>query len=494
MEGQLSEHPFAELISEILEKRFSGALRIERERVKAVVYFDAGSLIYATSNLRNLRLIEYLKKRGISTDALAGADSSSDFALAEALLAKGSVTKAVLDKIIAEQVIDVTRVPLLWISGQWNFDERARLTQPVRVAIQIEQLMLDAARRIDLAFAASRFAHSGELISCGINSTNELNLSATEGFLLSRVEEPMELSQLVSVSGLRDPDARRVIYGLVLTGLLQRQSWPFAFRTSDRQKPIPPRRPARAEAVQAPAPRDPREELTEFLEQLSRATNHYEVLNIPTSAGAAEAKHAYYALARRFHPDRFHELARTPLHSQLESAFARITQAHETLSDPDSKATYDTKIEALKRVGHVSSFGADAAQRSAEAEMSGAVNPQLAEQRFKEGVAALQLGETNTATSCFSAAARLAPDQARYRAYYGRALAAHPQTKRLAEAELQAAVKLDPANATYRVMLAALYSDLGFGRRAISELERALSLDANNAEARRMLESLEAKK
>ena len=97
-------------------------------------------------------------------------------------------------------------------------------------------------------------------------------------------------------------------------------------------------------------------------------------------------------------------------------------------------------------------------------------------------------------SSISAAAARLAPDQARYRAYYGRALAAHPQTKRLAEAELQAAVKLDPANATYRVMLAALYSDLGFGRRAISELERALSLDANNAEARRMLESLEAKK
>ena len=49
-----------------------------------------------------------------------------------------------------------------------------------------------------------------------------------------------------------------------------------------------------------------------------------------------------------------------------------------------------------------------------------------------------------------------------YRAYYGRALAANQQTQRLAEAELQAAVKLDPANASYRVMLAELYRTLGF--------------------------------
>ena len=66
MEGQLSEQPLAELISEILEKRFSGALRVHHERVKAVIYFDGGKLIYATSNLRSFRLAEYLEKRGLS--------------------------------------------------------------------------------------------------------------------------------------------------------------------------------------------------------------------------------------------------------------------------------------------------------------------------------------------------------------------------------------------------------------------------------------------
>jgi hypothetical protein len=499
MEGLISEHPLAELISEILEKRFSGALRVDRERAKAVVYFDAGLLVYATSNLRNLRLGEYFRKRGIPTEALGATDFSSDSALAADILSRGLIPKATLDEIISEQVADVVRVLLLWISGHWSFDERARLTEPVRAQIPVKQLLLDAARRTDLRFVASRFVLSTELISRSTNSAIDLNLSATEGFLLSRVEGPMELAELITISGMREPDARRTIFALVLTGLLHRESWPYAFRTSESQKTADAKKQSAAAEVPSKPPsapaRNPREELMEFLDRLTQATNHYEVLSVRLEADAGEIKHAYYALARRFHPDRFHDLARTTLHAQLESAFARITQAHETLSDPESKTTYDAKLSALRRAGKASSQAWSAGKPSAEEHAAnGSADPKLAEQRFNEGVTALHLGELNTATACLSAAARLAPNQPHIRAYYGRALAAHPQTKRLAEAELQAAVKLDPGNASYRVMLAGLYRDLGFQRRAITELERALSLDSKNAEARRMLQNLEAKK
>jgi Tfp pilus assembly protein PilF len=119
---------------------------------------------------------------------------------------------------------------------------------------------------------------------------------------------------------------------------------------------------------------------------------------------------------------------------------------------------------------------------------------ELAERRFQEGAVALQQGQTNAATSCFSAAARMAPKEPKYRAYFGRALAANPKTRRLAEAELQAAVKLDPGNASYHVMLAALYRDLGFALRAVSELDRALSIDPQHPEARQMLSNIEQKK
>jgi predicted Zn-dependent protease len=82
------------------------------------------------------------------------------------------------------------------------------------------------------------------------------------------------------------------------------------------------------------------------------------------------------------------------------------------------------------------------------------------------------------------------PDEARYRAYYGRALAMGVNTKRLAEAELQAAVKLDPNSVSYRVMLAELFLELGFTKRAEGELERAKSIEPNNSEVRKLMDKI----
>jgi curved DNA-binding protein CbpA len=495
MNGQLSEHPLAELISEILEKGLSGALRVDRQRVRAVVYFEDGDLLYATANLRTLRLAAYAQKRGLPSDIVATA-APSDFDLAAALISRRLLTPEVLDTILVEQVSDVVRVLLLWTSGEWSFDERARLTAPVRVAIPTQQLLLEAARQLGSEVAAAAFRNTGELISPATAANEALSLSPTEGFLLSRVAVPLTLSELLNISGLPESEARRIVYGLTLAGILKREGWRYAFRanaplTVKTPQPLAPK-PAAAETTSA-KPRSAQEELKDFLDQLARATNHYEVLGVPMAAEPDTIKQSYYSLARRFHPDRFHDLAGSEMHGRLEASFARITQAQEILSDPGSRAAYDAKLSALDRVGKPFA-AAEMPLRSTDGGIGGGGDQALAEQRFKEGTAALQMGETNAAIACLSAAARLAPNRPQYRAYYGRALASHQQSRRLAEAELQAAVKLDPANAAYRVMLAGLYRDLGFSRRAITELERALALDAKNVEARSMLETLEARK
>jgi predicted Zn-dependent protease len=110
--------------------------------------------------------------------------------------------------------------------------------------------------------------------------------------------------------------------------------------------------------------------------------------------------------------------------------------------------------------------------------------------QFKEGVAALELGERKTALGLFASAASAVPNEARYRAFYGHLLAGNERTRRAAEAELHAAVKLDPNNAEYRLMLAELYRDLGLKLRAKGEAERAVAADPNNRKARELLRAL----
>ena len=68
MNGQLSERPLVELIREISSKSLGGRVRLEHDRVKVVAYFENGNFIYAASNLRTLRLREYLLKSNLVSE------------------------------------------------------------------------------------------------------------------------------------------------------------------------------------------------------------------------------------------------------------------------------------------------------------------------------------------------------------------------------------------------------------------------------------------
>jgi len=50
--GSLSEHPLAELLVEIRQIRLNGSLRLDNGKQKAIIYFDAGDVVFAVSNSR----------------------------------------------------------------------------------------------------------------------------------------------------------------------------------------------------------------------------------------------------------------------------------------------------------------------------------------------------------------------------------------------------------------------------------------------------------
>jgi curved DNA-binding protein CbpA len=503
MNGQLSDQPLAELIREIGSKALSGALRLEHERAKTVVYFEKGQIVFAASNIRTLRMREYLKKRGLITEKeFADLENpSADLSTAASLRAAGKLSQKNLDSLLANLVGDSLRVPLLWTEGTWEFDERARLNEPLRVKLLPAGLLREAAHRLPLKFISLRFRNPTETFSRSADGSTGNSFLSSESFILSRLDKPTKLDELVSVSGLRELDAYRMLYGLTLSGFVQREYWHNAFRT-DTSKPGPPQSAVRG-VPEAPVEKtevvdrwahdkdsESEEKLGDFLERLRAATSFYEVINVAPTAGVAEIKVAYYALARRYHPDRFHLKSGTRLHEQISSAFARITQAYETLIDAGARSTYDATLERSRKFEQSAPKGAkgDADKPASPLDVDPSEDPtKQAERYFHEGYGAFQQGQINAAVTSLAAAARLNPQEPRYRAHYGRALAANEQTRRLAEGEIQMAVKLEPSNALYRTMLAELYFELKFHRRAQTELDRALELDPNNSTARALL-------
>jgi len=505
MKGTLTEQPLAELIRELSAKGLSGTLRLDHNPAQAAVYFENGEVVYAAANLRALRLREYLGKRGLVPEKVSeslGANLS-DLALATALSAKRLVAEKDLNAVLAALVTDVLRVALLWTGGGWSFNARARLDEPVRLKIDTSLLLREAAQRLPMNLISFRFRNPGERISRSAAVSATSNILPAESFLLSRLDQPTKVEDAIALSGLPQFQAYRVIYGLALSGLIEREFWQNAFRTGVAKTPEKTATPKAP--VSAPEPTDNRwtavdteeAELEEFLRRLGRAVNYYEVMELPTTASGDEIKNAYYALARRYHPDRFHLKAGTPLHGKISSAFARITQAYETLTDANTRTTYDQAMERARQFSKTTAkpAGSEPAKRTVDSEATETTPAEAesgrAEYSFREGVGALDQGRVNDAITYLAAAARLAPHDARYRAHYGRALAAGAATRRLAENEIQAAVKLEPGNAEFRTMLAELYFDLKFHRRAQTEVDRALALDPNNAPARSLLRKLE---
>ena len=497
MNGQLSEQPLVELIREISAKSLGGRLRLEHDRVKVVAYFDNGSFVYAAANVRTLRLREYLlKSKLVSEQDLAQFNEQvSDSDLVKVLCAQKLLPAQAAEQVQARQVADVLRLALLWTEGSWEFDSRSRLTETPGFKIDTNALVLEASRRLPPAFIASRFQNPAELITPPAASFEYENLQPSDVFLLSRLDRPMPLRELVAVSGLGEAETMVLIYSLALTGVINRENWESPFRPSQTAPQPPPEKPAPVIEEEPPKKAEDEEDIESFLQRIKTAKSYYDVLGVDADASPPTLKAAYYQLARRYHPDRFGR-SEASLLSRVESAFARITQAYETLRDDGLRASYNSKLQARRKAERLAADSAPkVAAPTAEPVADGVAEPVIpaaerGEALFKEGLAALELGQHKVALGFFASASRTVRNEPRYRAAYGQQLARDERTRRAAETELIEAIKLAPANAEYRLMLAELYRDLGLKLRAKGEAERAVAADPNNRKARELLRTL----
>jgi curved DNA-binding protein CbpA len=478
-EGQLAQHPLAELIREISNAGLSGALRLSRDRAKVVIYFNNGDLLFATSNLRAHRLAEVLTRNGVPPEKLRDyASTGSDQELGASLVKSGAITPAVLQNARSSQAADVLRVALLWTDGQWSFDPRVRVAGDLRVPLEVDRLLLQCARHLPLGLVKSRVDQGRYSV---VAASHTLPLSAAESLMLARINacgDAVKIAQFAT-NGISEEDCLRGVYALSLSGIVHREDYSPALGGS--AKP----RPAAVVAPAAPGAEASESDVEALCKRLQSARNHYEVLDVPSTASATEIKATYHTLARRFHPDRFHQ-SEPETRAKLETSFARIAHAYEVLNDAKRRAEYDKPRarQSPDKSAAATATGERAAPQTPTAR---------AETCFALGSQALEGNETDAAIRYFSEAVILQPRQAKYRAHYGVALMRKPNLVRTAETELLAALAIEPNNASFRVMLAELYRQLGMPKRAESEAERALAADPRNQAARELLSKLKSK-
>lgn len=506
--GNLNEHPFAELLIEILQARLDGSLRLTHHDQKAVIYFNFGKIVFAVSNQRQHRIFEILlQSASISKPQLLEiSEFTNDLALAKSLKEKGLFSENALSAIFTRQIEAILHETLEWKDGAWTFSPLARIKDDISYKIDTHSLLIEFGRKLSNESVVHRFKSFTETFGKRPNAPDHINLHPREAYILSRFEHSfMKIDAIKNISGMSDLETMQTLYRLWLGGFLYRQNWKAAFSEHyissilsakldiKKQIELPPEpqtispsekieTPLAAEAVEEKAPDFT---LEKYLEQIENAETHYQLLDIPIKAETPEIKQAYFNLAKRFHPDLFHKKTDAETHRRIQHAFTEIAHAYETLRNEDSRRSYDFKLRRVLE---------ELAKLSPEEKQNTKLVPAKklteASDIFEHGFNLLMEDEYEAAIPFLARASSLAPEIARYHAYYGKALAIDKTQKFKAESELQTAIKLDSENPTFRVLLAEFFIQHKLFKRAEGELNRLLSTAPDNHEALKLLDSL----
>jgi len=507
IEGNFLTHPFAELLVEIGEARLTGSLRVSDESKKCVVYFKTGRIVFAVSNARSARLFARL----LAADRLKKEDLGkipnfqNDIELVAFLQDAGFITNADRGRIFSDQIESIIVDLLSWTSGKWTFTSLARVRDGLEFEVDIRPLLLDYGRALPVEEVLIRFRSMDESFGAISGAAaSGLSLRPEEGFLLSRADQGANTAaDIAKIAAMPETKALHVVYTLWLAGLLNRRDWQPALseeaisvmkmarlelkkeaRTFGVAVEAPGTTATEISEPAAPEPEPPKEKpltVDEYLARVEPAATYYDVLGIDIKATIPEIKQAYFSLAKMFHPDRYHAEGGS-IFQRVQHAFTELTQAHETLKVNETRDLYDYR----KRKELI----ARQERRPTDPSSGTGRDSSEAADHFEQGFDLLSEDKFEAALPFLARAANYSPKTARYRAYYGKALSADEAQRFRAESEIQAAIKLEPENAEFRLLLAEFFLKYNLNKRAEGELNRLLAIFPSNRQAREMLERI----
>ena len=506
--GDLKAHSFAELLVEIAAAKLSGSARISRADQKLIAYFDDGAVIFAVSNARRYRLFDVLLREGRIDKELLGKtpNFANDIEVATVLKDTGKLTEDEVKELFEKQVSDILIEAMALADGEWTFSPLARLRSGIRTNIDLGHMLLDHARSVSLEAVSLRFKSMEEKFASLENSTPAIELDPQEAFVLSRLtSEPNTLADVRFMTGLQESDALKTLYTLWFAGLIVRSNWEAAFpetfvsrvrganlkltrSAATIQKPKAPE-PEKAQPIkeEESLPEFKEISLEEYLDRIERSESHYDILGLEHDAKLPDIRNSYFELAKLFHPDRYHRAGADVLR-RVENAFSKLAQAHEALRDPKSRTKYDNEMR--RQIADKKLQG----EKPMEVKVHGnQLNAERAGHEFEHGRGLLSDGDYEEALPYLARAVHLDSQMARYHAFYGKALSFTDNGRHKAEGEMQAAIRLEPNNATYRRMLAEFFVNVKLVKRAEGALNRLLAIAPDNKEARLLLDSLKQK-
>ena len=497
MKGPLAEGVLPTVLQAIYVGRQTGVLHISREDARRSLYFRTGSLIHAGTNVREERLGETLVRLGfVKPEDLKRAAElvvRENKRLGHAVRDLGLLDQERVEVALTEHARLLLEKVFSANEGQYEFEvkpEDQAGGDEFSLKLTTGEIVLDAVRRVEdpdvVRYALGDIDRILGLASDPALRFQNIALTPTDGFVLSRVDGTLSAREVIQATPLEIEETQRSLFGLLCTGVVEYLPLPPKPKPTVRMPrprviappPDPAAEPTPEQRAHQAEMEARRKEIQERFEKLKGST-HFDVLGIPRTANEAQVKAAYFSLAKRFHPDTRHDPALADLRDKMDAIFIRFGQAFEVLRNPRTRLPYEATLPSHGSgpTGDTPGTPVPAADPALEARRA-ADNVRRAERLVEEAKYwdAIQLLEP--AVQALGGAQRQ-----RARVILARALIKNPNWVHQAEEVLQAVVHDEPNHLEAHFELGSLYKERGLKSRALASFRRVLDLNPQHERA-----------
>lgn len=452
-------------LKEIFLNNKRGQLIFRHGGVQKYMFFHKGSLVSAKTNQPQELLGEILYKLGkIKEDVYSHIDQyiQPKKKLGEELIKHDLISENDLKEGLSFQMREILLNTFSAFEGEFKFQERDDLSdQEFETKINIPLLIEDGVRRMKYDQAIKVFFESKQ------------SLPKSKSFFYRLTEEEKEI-----LEAIRGDSSNATV--LEKSRFNSEIFWKSLFLffcldlidIDDDGKKVESKGPAKQTNIG-----DKEKNVADALalsENLS-SLDHYQLLEVETSADQAEIKRNYFRLARKFHPDLYSRDLPHEIKVVIEAVFDQVSKAHQTLSDEKKRKIYDERKEKIP-VEDKRNW------------------PKVAEVKFRQGKTLYDKKQYQEAIIFLEEAVKLQGKKGQYFLLLALAQSKIPSLHRKSELNFIHSIRYEPWNAEGYVGLGMLYKREGLFIKAKNKFEKALSIDPAHKLAMREMNELAGNK
>lgn len=229
LKGTLEHFALADIFRLLSWAKKTGKIEVARTAGQGKVFFRDGEVYYAESSLSREPLGQKLIRSGMLTEAnlrrALEQNTRSGEMIGQILLANGWVTEHQLQTALKQQIEDSVFDMLSANEGTFEFAPGVLVDIDVEIFVSVENLIMEASRRLDEMGLIQRKIPSLDTIlrmsSKPPEGAAEINITAEEWRMLVMVNGERTVTEIAQAVGKDSFGALRGLYGLVNSGLVE---------------------------------------------------------------------------------------------------------------------------------------------------------------------------------------------------------------------------------------------------------------------------------